>query len=202
MKYFKLFEDLQSIAVDMYDTGGGGAYNRWKNENPAIEMEEEIKSNIVVKVLTYNEMKSQKDKTIFKRIPFFKKYIFSIFKDNKQYFIVLFENDKIVGISHLVNLKGENYYTITMFSIDKDHRGLGYSNLLADNIFKLSSENNFEIFPSKYSFLGNLIMRNVLKKYADKWNVKFYDKDPKEKIMDKKEDYVDYKGKKVHKLDL
>jgi predicted nucleotidyltransferase len=50
MKHIKLFEDFQSMAISgLYDTGAQGAYGRWKNENPAIEMEEIIKDTDIDK---------------------------------------------------------------------------------------------------------------------------------------------------------
>ena len=43
LKYVKTFEDFQSITnTAMYDTGASGSFGRWKNENPALELEEEM----------------------------------------------------------------------------------------------------------------------------------------------------------------
>ncbi len=45
MKHIKRFENFQSVAVSsMYDTGASGSFNRFKNENPALELEEKIDS--------------------------------------------------------------------------------------------------------------------------------------------------------------
>ncbi len=46
LKWIKTFEDIQSIAVSgMYDTGASGSFGRWKNENPALELEDIIKKD-------------------------------------------------------------------------------------------------------------------------------------------------------------
>lgn len=56
LKYIKTFEDIQSYAVSaLYDTGAAGAFGRFKNANPALELEEINEKNItsiIVEMIT------------------------------------------------------------------------------------------------------------------------------------------------------
>jgi len=56
LKYLKLFEDFNYMDVDMYNTGALGNFQRFKNENPSLELEEEF-SNDIKSFETYLEKK-------------------------------------------------------------------------------------------------------------------------------------------------
>ncbi len=52
LKWLKTFEEVQSIGVSsLYDTGAGASFNRWKNENPALEFEEGITSDDISSII-------------------------------------------------------------------------------------------------------------------------------------------------------
>lgn len=156
--------------------------------------------NYNTKIKTYNHSEFFKlvygsggmpnDETIFNRI----RYLHSdelknriLVDENQFYYIVLFKGKKIIGIAKLGyysnSSEHEKQYGISFLSIDKEYRGRGYSNLLADEMFKLAKEKCLDVATSTYTVVGYKKLKPLFNKYAKKHGVKFTDKDDKS-LMD------------------
>lgn len=122
LKYIKTFEDIQSIGISsLYDTGASGAFGRWKNENPAQEFEENIKTVIlnpvseeVYNIFRYRNYSETDNKDYMREF---------IGKDGNLYLVQKdFNRDKFV--TYDVNNTIKNGYkktvAIAFFDVQKD----------------------------------------------------------------------------------
>ncbi len=122
LNYIKLFEDFQSVAISgLYDTGASGAFNRFKNENPALELEEtvnKIKLNPISDEI-YNLFKSRNysddiNKSHLREF---------IGKDNKTYVISKDINRdcfKVYDVEDVLTNHRKKYIAISNFAIYND----------------------------------------------------------------------------------
>ena len=160
-------------------------------------------NNVEVFIMHNNEMQQelQKDNSINSRIRFF--YINDIYDKDKQFFVVLKYNNKVIGLSRVayfsMSSKNENDLSISYFSIDKNYRYLGYSKLMLDKLFKHAKENNYTISTSSYTVLGKLQLQKQLHYYANKYNVELIDKD---EMLDHDKMYIKKDDKLYHKSEI
>lgn len=132
--------------------------------------------------LIYGSDGTPQDKTIFDRIRFFSSEDFKwISNDNKPYYSVLFDKDKIIAVAKIgyysMNSEHENDYSISFFSIDIEYRNNGLSHLLADELFRFAKEKGLDIRTSTYTYVGYLKIKPLFNKYSEKHGVKFLDRD-------------------------
>ena len=160
-------------------------------------------NNVEVFIMHNNEMQQelQNDNSINSRIRFF--YINDIYDKNKQFFVVLKYNNKVIGISRVayfsMSSKNQNDLSISYFSIDKNYRYLGYSKLMLDKLFQHAKENNYTISTSSYTVLGKLQLQKLIHEYANKYNVEIIDKDS---MLDTEHSYVMKDDKLYHKNEI
>lgn len=164
--------------------------------------------NISICIVNYDELLKMVynedglvDKTIFNRIRYFSNDDFSWEQKEKvkPFFSILKENDKIIGIAKCgyfdLSAKSKNDWSISFFSIDKNYRNLGYSHILAEEIFKYAKNNGYEISTSAYTILGKERLNHLFLLYSNKYNVKFYNND---RMHDCESMYSIINGKKLH----
>ena len=106
--------------------------------------------------------------------------MFLVISLNISYFVVLKENDIVIGVAKIAhyymdNLT-ENEYSLAYLSIDINHRNKGYTRLMCDEMFKNLKEQGLELRTSSYTYVGFIKLRKLLNFYSEKHGVKFYDK--------------------------
>lgn len=147
------------------------------------------------------------DETLFDRIRYFSSNDLGYhFAQTNAYYVVAFDNAKIVGVAKVayykLSARHENNFSIPFLSVDKDYRGQGISKLLCDVLFKTAKERGLEISTSSYTVLGKRYLQHIFNKYAMIHNVTFYDKNESESIIDNPNMYVPYKNTFVHRDEL
>lgn len=160
-------------------------------------------NNVEVFIMDNKEMQQelQNDNSINSRIRFF--YINDIYDKDKQFFVVLKYNNKVIGVVRVsyfpFSSKNKNDLFISYFSIDKNYRYLGYSKLMLDILFKHAKQNNYTILTSSYTVLGKLQLQKQLHYYANKYNVKLIDKD---EMLDHDKMYIKKGDKLYHNSEI
>lgn len=147
-----------------------------------------------------------KDDTVFKRIRFFSDRDDLWSENNKDYYVVLFSGELIIGIAKVkyysMSAPNENALSIGFLSIDKEHRGNKYSRLMVDALFKEAKNKNIEIQTSTYTILGRDYLKPLFNEYAKKYNVVFHDKLDTDSLNDTETMYKIVNGKKLHWRDI
>lgn len=156
--------------------------------------------------LVYNKKTGEcNDPTVFDRIRYFSNGDFHYMQRDKvkPFFAVLTIKNKIIGLAKAgyfdLSAKSERNWSISFFSIDKEYRGLGYSRLMVDAIFRHAKLNNYEISPSCYTVLGKEYVHHLLVEYAKIHDVLFYDEVT---MHDLESMYVIVNGKKLHHTEV
>lgn len=175
----------------------------------------EDSNGFVVKVFTKDELEKviwgnggmPKDESVFKRIKYFSTSDFSWYQDKvNAFFVVLFQYDRIIGVAKVgyfeFTAQNTNTYSISYFSIDKDYRKQGLSHMMCDALFQYAKEKGYEVSTSAYTFMGKRYLQKLFNSYALKYDVKFYDKQDTDSLMDNEDQYVSYKDTMVHKSEL
>lgn len=94
---------------------------------------------------------------------------------NRIYYCVLFNRNKIIGLSKLQESNLANNFWICYISINEKYRLKGYSSLLLDCLFRWASESGYSLETSGYSKLGYARLKHQLKMYSDKYCVELID---------------------------
>ncbi len=88
LKWIQTFEYFQSVGISsLYDTGAAGSFGRWKNENPALELEDNVK-HIYNHIDKTNPYESGSPRDAFMGIPDLNQYDWNIEP------ITIYPNDK------------------------------------------------------------------------------------------------------------
>lgn len=148
------------------------------------------------------------DESIFNRIRYMNTYDFGYEQKHsvKPYFVVLFEGNKIIGVSkqgyYSLSAPNKNTLSIAYLSIDKDYREKGYARLMVNEVFAEAKRRGIEIQTSSYSFMGKQRLKALFNEYAVKHCVVFYDKKETDYLADSETEYTQHNGKLVHKREL
>ena len=149
-----------------------------------------------------NENGELKDPTIYQRIRYFDHYNLIENKRINPFYVVLLKGKLVIGVAKIgyfyLSEPNENTRSISLFSIDKDYRNMGYSRLMADTLFKYAKEKRFDIQTSAYSVLGKEYLQPLFNEYAKKYNVHFIDKKDSDRLADTESMYKIVNGKKLH----
>lgn len=93
-------------------------------------------------------------------------------------FIIAYNDDDIIGVSHYAYYSSNNHYAISYCSTNKDYFNKGISKKLLEETFKNFSEEhpNETLYFSGYSIDGWKYLRKYILEYSDKYNVKIREK--------------------------
>lgn len=163
-----------------------------KKINSYIKFVESKGTNVIIKIYTQEEfgkiLQNQYRKgleldedsdyisKIENRIRYFRgEDLYNIYKTGKSksdYYIVLYDDNYIIGIVKLGSSPYvENRYWISFISVDEQYRSNGYSKILIEEIFKLAKEKNLTIEGSYQTDMGKERIGDYINKVADKYNV-------------------------------
>lgn len=163
-----------------------------KKINSYIKFVESKGTNVIIKIYTQEEfgkiLQNEYKKTldldetpnyiskIENRIRHFSgEDLYNIYKTGKSksdYYIVLYDDNYIIGIAKLGSSPYvENRYWISFISVDEQYRSNGYSKILIEEIFKLAKEKNLTIEGSYQTDMGKERIGDYINKVADKYNV-------------------------------
>lgn len=148
------------------------SYKIFEFESNAIQ----VKSFTTKELSDFLDDRKESVKDLENRLRFFK-YPFYTFGNDDDYYSILFDSDEIIGvckISSYEDLK-KSEMEISYCSIDRDHRGRGYLNILIKEVIRLCKERNISLGASRWTVPGYLKLRPTIKKWASKYNVKFRD---------------------------
>lgn len=107
----------------------------------------------------------------------FKYYQYSDYNDEpKIYFFGLEIDNVLVALGHIRQTKNINQYKLSYLCVDALYEGKGYASMLAENIFKWFSKNNYTFETTKYTEIGFIKLKPLFNKLAQKYNVNFIDK--------------------------
>lgn len=126
----------------------------------------------------YNNEGNLKDPTYYDRIRYSNISDLSwSSSDLKLMFIVLYLNDKIIGVCKIGNWDKNvpNKRSISYCSIDREYRGKKYLKYIVQKLMEVCKENNFILTASRWTVPGYLILRKSLIKYSKMYGVEFID---------------------------
>lgn len=163
-----------------------------KKINSYIKFVESKGTNVIIKIYTQEEfgkiLQNQYRKgleldedsdyisKIENRIRYFRgEDLYNIYKTGKSksdYYIVLYDDNYIIGIVKLGSSPYvENRYWISFISVDEQYRSNGYSKILIEEIFKLAKEKNLTIEGSYQTDMGKERIGDYINKVAAKYDV-------------------------------
>lgn len=126
--------------------------------------------------LVYGKSSLPSDRTIFKRIKYFDVHDIS-YSNKISYFVVLKENNKVIGLAKLAHYKmdnmHENEYSLAYLSIDINYRNKGYTRLMCEKMFEFIKKINLDLKSSSYTYVGFVKLRKLLIEYSKKHEVNF-----------------------------
>lgn len=133
------------------------------------------------KVLYDEDKHDMKDPSIINRIRFFNWQDDFGWRDNKYYYSVLFDGDKVIGVCKIGHYdmsergKDKNYMSISYCSIDKEYQNKGYLKFMIIELVKFCKEKGFDLGSSAWTVPGNVKLRPLVKKYSKEYGVDFLD---------------------------